>query len=92
MAFSGVYKELVPGERVVFTQTFEQMRAAGEVVVTITLEATADGFTRLVQRALYPSKQVLDATIATGMEKGARDSFEQLARLVTELRDSRSEA
>lgn len=85
MAFSGVYKELEPGERVVMTQIFEPMRDAGEVVVTISLEATPDGFTRLVQRALYPSKQILDATMATGMEKGARESFDQLATVVTEL-------
>lgn len=85
MAFSGVYKELVRGERIVLTQIFEPMKAAGEVVVTISLEATADGYTRLVQKALYPSKQVLDGTIATGMERGARDSFDQLAALVAGL-------
>lgn len=85
MAFSGVYKELVPGERIVFTQVFEQMREAGEVVITATLEATADGFTRLVQRELFPSKEALEGALATGMEKGARESFDQLAQTVTEL-------
>ena len=30
MAFSGVYQELVPGARLVYTQIFEPMREAGE--------------------------------------------------------------
>ena len=85
MAFSGVYKELVPGERIVYTQVFEQMRDAGEVVITATLEVTPDGFTRLVQREIWPSKHALEAALATGMEHGARESFDQLAVLVTEL-------
>ena len=85
MAFSGVYKEVVPGARVVFTQIFEPMREAGEGVITATYEGTPEGFTRLVQRELYPSKEVLDGAIASGMEKGMRETLDQLAVLVTEL-------
>jgi uncharacterized protein YndB with AHSA1/START domain len=85
MAFSGVYKEIVPGARFVYTQIFEPMREAGEGLITATFEATPEGFTRLVQRELYPSKQVLDGAIATGMEKGMRETLEQLAALVMEL-------
>jgi uncharacterized protein YndB with AHSA1/START domain len=82
MAFSGVYKEVVPGARVVYTQVFEPMREAGEGIITITLE-DADGWTRLVQHELYPSKEVLDGAIASGMEKGMRETLDQLAELVT---------
>jgi uncharacterized protein YndB with AHSA1/START domain len=89
MAFSGVYKEVVAGARVSYTQIFEDGRGlgreAGEGLVTATYEATPEGFTRLVQRELYPSKEVLDGAIASGMEKGMRETLDQLAILVTEL-------
>jgi uncharacterized protein YndB with AHSA1/START domain len=85
MAFSGVYKEVVPWSRVVTTQIFEQMRSAGEAIVTATLEEK-DGKTRLVLHALYPSKEALDGAIASGMERGMRESHEQLEELVATLK------
>ncbi|HEY2366058.1 MAG TPA: SRPBCC domain-containing protein [Polyangiaceae bacterium] len=85
MAFSGVYKEFVRGARVAYTQIFEPMREAGEGLVTATYEETPEGFTRLVQRELYPSKEVLDGAISSGMEKGMRETLDQLADLVLVL-------
>jgi uncharacterized protein YndB with AHSA1/START domain len=84
MAFSGVYRELVPGARIVYTQIFEPMPHAGEGLITATFEAV-EGGTLLVQRELYPSKEVLDGAIASGMEKGMRETLEQLDALVVEL-------
>ena len=83
MAFSGVYQEIVRGERLVFTQIFEPMREAGEGRITTTLTAHEVG-TQFVSRELYPSKQVLDGAIASGMERGMRDTLEQLAALLDE--------
>jgi uncharacterized protein YndB with AHSA1/START domain len=85
MAFSGVYEEVVPGERVVYTQVFEPMKDAGEGLVTATYEPYEGGFTLLVQRELYPSKEVLDGAIASGMEKGMRETLEQLEALLPDL-------
>jgi uncharacterized protein YndB with AHSA1/START domain len=84
MAFNGVYKEVVKGERVVFTQIFEPMPQAGEGVITSTFEAHPDG-TLFTQRERFPSKEVLDGVIASGMERGMRETLEQLADLVQEL-------
>jgi uncharacterized protein YndB with AHSA1/START domain len=84
MAFSGVYREVVPGVRLVYSQIFEPLPHAGEGVITATYEAV-EGGTLLVQRELYPSKEVLDGAIASGMEKGMRETLEQLAALVVEL-------
>jgi uncharacterized protein YndB with AHSA1/START domain len=84
MAFSGVYKEVVPGARLCYTQIFEPMREAGEGLITATFEAH-DGGTRLTQRELYPSKEVLDGAIASGMERGMRETLEQLEVLLQEL-------
>lgn len=84
MAFHGVYKEVVDGARVVYTQLFEPMPDTGDGVITSTFEA-CDGGTLVVQRALYPSKEVLDAVIASGMERGMRETLEQLEALLPEL-------
>lgn len=84
MAFSGVYKEVVPGARLVYTQIFEPMREAGEGLITATFTAH-EGGTLLVQRELYPSKEVLDGAIASGMERGMRETLEQLEALLAEV-------
>jgi uncharacterized protein YndB with AHSA1/START domain len=82
MAFSGVYKEFVPSSRLVATQLFEPMPSAGEAIVTATFEEK-DGKTRLVVQQLYASKESLDGAIASGMEKGMRETYEQLETLVS---------
>lgn len=84
MAFSGVYREVVRGARAVYTQIFEPMREAGVGVITATYEEVPGG-TLLVQRELYPSKEVLDGAIASGMERGMRETLEQLDVLLPEL-------
>lgn len=89
MAFSGVYQEVVPGARLVYTTIFEPTPEVGEGLITATYEAHPEG-TLLVQRELYPSKEVLDGAIASGMERGFRETLEQLAALLPELEASRS--
>lgn len=84
MAFSGEYKEVVPGERVVYTQLFEPMPDTGDGLITMTFEKHPSG-TLFVSHELYPSKQVLDGALASGMERGMRETLEQLELLVREL-------
>ncbi len=84
MAFSGVYREVVVPSRLVYTQIFEPVRAAGEAIVTATFEDNG-GKTRLVLHALYPSKEALDGAVASGMEYGARETMDQLEELVSKL-------
>jgi|SRR5580698_271502 uncharacterized protein YndB with AHSA1/START domain len=85
MAFSGTYTEVTPPSRLVWTQVFEQMRDAGEAIVTATFEER-DGRTELVVHQHYASKEALDGVIASGMEKGMRETYEQLEELVGSLR------
>jgi uncharacterized protein YndB with AHSA1/START domain len=84
MAFSGTYTEVTPCSRVVCTQIFEPMRAAGEAIVTATFEEH-DEKTRLVVHQLYPSKEALDGAIASGMERGMRETYEQLEEMMASL-------
>ncbi|MFT3691676.1 MAG: SRPBCC family protein [Kofleriaceae bacterium] len=83
MAFRGVYTVVEPAERVVYTQLFEPMPDTGEGLITATYSAV-EGGTLLVQREVYPSKEVLDGAIASGMERGMRETLDQLAALVAQ--------
>jgi uncharacterized protein YndB with AHSA1/START domain len=73
MAFSGVFTEVSPVTRLVYTQIFEPMPNTGEGLITMTL-AESGGVTLFTQRELYPSKEVLDGAIASGMERGMRET------------------
>lgn len=84
MVFSGRYTEVTPHTRLVWTQVFEQMRAAGEAIITATFDER-DGKTELVLHQLFPSKEALDGAIASGMDKGTRETFEQLEELLGSL-------
>src|SRR5277367_5576020 len=77
MAFFGRYIEVTPHSRLVWTND-----EGGEdgAVTTVTFEEKA-GKTLLVMQDLYPSKEALDAAIASGSTGGAGETFEQLDEL-----------
>jgi len=82
-AFHGEYLELDPPGRVVFTEIFEDFPDAVSVV---TSELTEErGKTRLTATVRYPSMQVRDMVIASGMSKGAGISYDRLEDLVARL-------
>ncbi|MPY87522.1 MAG: ATPase [Luteitalea sp.] len=90
IAFSGKYTEVTPHSRLVYTyffeaKGFEPVGDAGAVIVTVTFDEH-DGKTHLVAHELYPSKEVLDSTLASGMEHGLRATMDQLDELVASLR------
>lgn len=84
IAFSGRYTEVTPHTRLVYTQVFESMQEAGEVIITVTFEEQ-DGKTRLVSHELYPSAEVREAVLASGMEDGLHETYDQLDALVASL-------
>ena len=76
MAMTGVYKEVVPPERLVNTErwgpewpetvnTFSFSERGGRTTITIAI--------------LYPSKEARDAALKTGMKEGMDVSYEHLA-------------
>ena len=78
--FHGEYREVVAPERLVYTFLVGDM-PAGDGFVEITL-VERDGVTELRDRGVFSSKEERDAVIATGMEKGARETYERLAQLI----------
>lgn len=80
MAFFGSYLEVVPNQRIVWTN--EESGDAGSVT-TVTFEER-DGRTLLVMRELYPSKEALDAA-GTGAQDALHETFGQLDALLAAL-------
>ena len=69
-----------------FTEIFEQFP---DSVSVMTAELSEEGGkTRLTATVRYPSLEVRDMVIASGMTKGAGISYDRLEDLVAELRRS----
>lgn len=82
-AFHGVYREIEAPHRIVFTEIFEMFPDTESVV---TSEYTAEGEkTRMVATVRYPSKEVRDMVLSTGMATGAGLSYDRLDELATAL-------
>jgi uncharacterized protein YndB with AHSA1/START domain len=81
--FYGEYRELDPPGRIVFTEIFAPYPESVSVVTsTLVEEAGKTRFTAIVK---YPSLEVRDMVLSTGMEKGAAISYDRLEDLVLEL-------
>ncbi len=80
----GEYREIVPPERIVQTDCFEATPDAPSVVTTIVL-TEENGKTRLTVTAVYPSKEIRDMMLKSGMEKGAAISWDRLDEVAREL-------
>jgi uncharacterized protein YndB with AHSA1/START domain len=85
-AFHGVYREINPPERVVFTEIFELFPDVESVITSVLTEEGSK--TRLTATCLYPSKDVRDMVINSGMAGGAGISYDRLEDLVRELQQS----
>lgn len=81
VTFFGEYREIVAPERFVWTFGFDGM-PGGLETYTFT---EAEGRTTLVAVGHFDSIQSRDAAIASGMEKGAAETWDRLAELLREL-------
>jgi uncharacterized protein YndB with AHSA1/START domain len=81
MAFFGRYIEVTPHSRLVWTN--DEGGESGPVT-TATFEERA-GKTLVVVHDLYPSKEALDAAIASGSTGGLSETLDQLDELVVTL-------
>ena len=85
MEFFGRYTEVTPHSRLAWTNDEGE---EGGTVTTVTFEEKG-GRTLLVMRDLYPSKEALDAALASGSSMDAMpETFAQLDELVVTLGES----
>jgi uncharacterized protein YndB with AHSA1/START domain len=81
--FYGVYREIKAPELLVYTEIFA-MFPDTESLVTNVLTEEGDK-TLLTVIASYPTKEVRDMVVSSGMEYGAAISYDRLEDLVVEL-------
>jgi uncharacterized protein YndB with AHSA1/START domain len=79
MAMSGVYREIVPPERIVSTESFDDY--PGESLNTLVL-IEENGTTTMTSTVRYESKEIRDAVLQSGMEHGAAETFDRLAEFL----------
>jgi uncharacterized protein YndB with AHSA1/START domain len=81
MGMRGVYREVVPPERIVATEIFDQSWYPGEAVDTVTL-VEQDGRTTLTLTVRYESRAARDAVLKSPMEQGVAVGFDRLAEIL----------
>lgn len=84
MEFHGRYLEVIPHSRLVWTN---EEGDGGDVITTVTFEEL-EGKTQLVVRDLYPSKEALDAAIASGSTGGLPEQLDALEELLLSLKSA----
>lgn len=84
--FSGVFREVVAPERLVLTFAFEGMGDDAEPVVETHAFEEHEGGTRLTTVSRFGTLADRDQMRASGMESGARESYERLDELLESLR------
>ena len=80
-AFTGVYRE-ISDDRIVHTERFNDM--PDESTVTTALVEHA-GVTTMTAVMRFSSQAIRDKVIATGMERGAAESYDNLEALIAGL-------
>jgi uncharacterized protein YndB with AHSA1/START domain len=84
MGMGGVYREIVPPERVVTTELFDEDWTGGEVLGTLIL-TEQNGKTTLTNTLLYPTKDSRDAVLKSGMERGVEASYDRLEGMLASI-------
>lgn len=81
MGMRGVYREIVPPERLVATEKFDEPWYPGEALDTLVL-VEQGGRTTLTTTVLYESREARDTALKSGMEQGVAASYDNLAELL----------
>jgi uncharacterized protein YndB with AHSA1/START domain len=72
----GIYKEIARPERIVNTESWEDWNPGELLVTTVLLEH--DGKTTFTSTSLFPSQEVRDMLLKSGMTSGASETFDKL--------------
>jgi uncharacterized protein YndB with AHSA1/START domain len=90
VAFHGEFREIVPDERLVYTEVYEgpggELPPGMEPPLNTAMFAEADGRTTLTLLTECPSRDVRDAIVDSGMETGLQEQMDVLEELAASLR------
>ena len=79
----GVYQEIVPGEKIVNTENWEDWDAGETLVTTVLTEE--NGITKLTSTMLFPSESVRDTVLKGGLEHGSKECYDKLDDVLAEV-------
>jgi uncharacterized protein YndB with AHSA1/START domain len=83
MGHGGTYCEVLPPDRLVYTELFDDQSYPGESLITHVL-AERDGRTTLTSTVRYASRQGRDIALSYPMERGVAESYDRLTELLAE--------
>lgn len=83
VAFHGEYRVVDPPHRLVFTEIFEDHPDGASVVDAVLTEE--NGKTRFTATCTYPSPEVRDMVMRSGMARGAAISYDRLEEVAAAL-------
>ncbi len=81
--FFGCFHDAIPGEKLVQTFGFEEMRDAVALEI-MTFEPLEGGRTRIVSKSIVESMEAQQGMLASGMEGGINEGYEKLDELLAE--------
>ena len=84
VAFHGEYREIVPAQRLVWTEVFEGVPDA-EALATVTF-TEAGGLTTVQMLVQHTSQEHRDMHVNSGMEDGLQEALHQLEEVAQSLR------
>jgi uncharacterized protein YndB with AHSA1/START domain len=91
MGMGGVYREIVPNQRIVSTEKFDESWYPGEAVGTAELTEKG-GRTTLTTTILYSSRDARDAVLRSPMESGVAKGYDELDAVLASRREAHGAA
>jgi uncharacterized protein YndB with AHSA1/START domain len=89
VAFHGEYREIVPNERLVYTEVYEGAPPGPdgeEAALNIVTLEDIGGRTRVTSLTQTRSKEVRDMIINSGMEGGMQDAYDLMELVALEMK------
>ena len=83
MGMGGVYREIVPPERLVATESFDPWYPGEAVDTTVLVEE--GGKTTATTTVFYESEEIRDAVLESGMARGVAESYDMLAEYLASI-------
>jgi uncharacterized protein YndB with AHSA1/START domain len=81
MGMGGVFREIVPAERIVATESFDDPWYEGEALDTTVFDEQS-GRTTVTMTMLLASKEIRDKILKSGMERGVAESYDRLEEIL----------
>ena len=82
MGVGGAFREIVPPERLVHDELFDEDWTGGQTIVTTSFTEEA-GRTVVAMTVLYSSAAAREAALGTGMTRGMEQSYQRLDEVLT---------